>query len=76
MLSNGLAGNGSALAMWRYSVIRQTEPLLGKVNEDENIFVAPPYSQTACCAFGFSFDSFNLNLKLKLSQVFLTERMV
>jgi hypothetical protein len=26
------------LAMWRYSVIRQPEPLLSKVNEDEIIF--------------------------------------
>ena len=25
--------------MWRYSVIRQPEPLLSKVTEDENLFV-------------------------------------
>ena len=67
----GITANGHGLAMWRYSVIRQPEPLLSKVTEDENIFyrwdlfvqlelkliseqkaenifVAPPYCQTAC----------------------------
>ena len=32
-----MSHNVHGLAIWRYSVIRLPEPLLGKVNDDENM---------------------------------------
>jgi len=37
-LNKIISANGSGLAMWRYSVIRQPEPLLIKVTKVDDMF--------------------------------------
>jgi hypothetical protein len=45
--------NKSSLLILLLGVIRQLELRPTSEQKVENIFVAPPYCQTACCAFGF-----------------------
>ncbi len=45
--------NKSSLFTLLLGVIRRLELKLNSEHKVENIFVAPPYSQAACCAFAF-----------------------
>jgi len=51
----------SSLFILLPGVIRQPELKLTSEQKAENMFVAPPYCQTECCAFVLSFDKMNVS---------------